>query len=251
MASDNPLSLLDPTLRAEIRRLGVELMLKVLKSPGLALPIPAAADEVGDFLRQYGADGERDLADVDGCRVSVTGPGPAGGDALSDVFLAVVWGQRSGVPLQRLAEIRLIVERYQPGQTLLLVRWQADRHGAKWAEEYLAGLLTEAATRWPEVEQYILYGPVAPKTGFQAPLAPQAEGQTPSPAGATETAASAAEPAEQRKLGSHGGTMDRVREARELIETGEHKTTACRRAGIDIRTYDRYVLDITCPENGR
>jgi hypothetical protein len=43
------------------------------------------------------------------------------------------------------------------------------------------------------------------------------------------------------RLGLHGGTLDRVREARGLIERGEKKTRACRRAGIDPRTYDRYA----------
>lgn len=42
-------------------------------------------------------------------------------------------------------------------------------------------------------------------------------------------------------LGLHGGTLDRVREARSLVDAGEPKTTACRRAGVDPRTYDRYV----------
>jgi len=41
--------------------------------------------------------------------------------------------------------------------------------------------------------------------------------------------------------GTQGGTLDRVREARELIER-EHlpKTTACKRVGIDPRTYDKH-----------
>lgn len=46
-----------------------------------------------------------------------------------------------------------------------------------------------------------------------------------------------------RKLGLHGGTLDRVREAKELIDQGraKTKTEACKRVGIDKRTYDRYV----------
>ncbi len=53
-------------------------------------------------------------------------------------------------------------------------------------------------------------------------------------------------PASQKKrdkLGTQGGTLDRVREARELVESGVPKTTACKRARIDSRTYDRYVAD--------
>jgi hypothetical protein len=48
-------------------------------------------------------------------------------------------------------------------------------------------------------------------------------------------------PMARPKLGLHGGTLDRVREARELVEQGLPKTTACKRVGIDPRTYDRYV----------
>lgn len=44
-----------------------------------------------------------------------------------------------------------------------------------------------------------------------------------------------------RAKGTHGSTLDRVREARGLVETGEGKTKACQRAGIDTRTYDRHV----------
>jgi hypothetical protein len=51
-------------------------------------------------------------------------------------------------------------------------------------------------------------------------------------------------PGRVRALGTHGGTIDRVREARKLIEEGESKTKACRRVGIDPRTYDIYVEDI-------
>lgn len=54
-----------------------------------------------------------------------------------------------------------------------------------------------------------------------------------------------------RKYGTHGGTQDRVQEARRLIDDErEFKTRACKRVGIDIRTYDRYVMDLTCPEEG-
>lgn len=48
----------------------------------------------------------------------------------------------------------------------------------------------------------------------------------------------------KRALGPHGGTLDRVREARTLMERGEPKTRACRRAGIDPRTFDRYAADV-------
>ena len=44
-----------------------------------------------------------------------------------------------------------------------------------------------------------------------------------------------------RAHGTQGGTLDRAAEARSLIEAGVPKTKACRRAGIDVRTYDRYV----------
>ena len=44
-----------------------------------------------------------------------------------------------------------------------------------------------------------------------------------------------------RKLGPQGGTLDRVKEARALIEQGETQKEACRRAGCDLRTYQRYA----------
>lgn len=48
----------------------------------------------------------------------------------------------------------------------------------------------------------------------------------------------------KRTFGPHGGTLDRVKEARELMEKGIPKTKACKRAGIDPRTYDRYLVYI-------
>jgi hypothetical protein len=45
------------------------------------------------------------------------------------------------------------------------------------------------------------------------------------------------------KLGPHGGTLARVLDARRLIEQGEKKTRACKKAGIDTRTYDRYLVE--------
>lgn len=42
-------------------------------------------------------------------------------------------------------------------------------------------------------------------------------------------------------LGTYGGTLERVKDARALYEQGIPKTTACKRAHIDPRTYDRYV----------
>mgnify|MGYP005857041221 CR=1 FL=1 len=44
-----------------------------------------------------------------------------------------------------------------------------------------------------------------------------------------------------RTHGTQGGTLDRAAEARSLIEAGVPKTKACKRAGIDVRTYDRYA----------
>ncbi|MBM3187529.1 MAG: hypothetical protein FJZ90_02280 [Chloroflexi bacterium] len=44
-----------------------------------------------------------------------------------------------------------------------------------------------------------------------------------------------------KSLGTQGGTMDRVKSARDLVEGGTPKTEACKRAHIDPRTYDRYV----------
>ncbi len=43
------------------------------------------------------------------------------------------------------------------------------------------------------------------------------------------------------KQGQQGGTLDRVKEARELFEGGMPKTAACKKAHVDPRTYDRYV----------
>ena len=53
----------------------------------------------------------------------------------------------------------------------------------------------------------------------------------------------------RKPYGAHGGTMDRVKEAHELIERGAHKTTACKRVGIDVRTYDRYIVEVVLPES--
>lgn len=79
------------------------------------------------------------------------------------------------------------------------------------AEALFDELLQDIVARWPEA---------AP------PAAPNAEAKP------------------KRKLGPHGGTLDRVREARELWQGGVPKTTACKRAGIDPRTYDRYADDV-------
>lgn len=51
-------------------------------------------------------------------------------------------------------------------------------------------------------------------------------------------------PAGSRPKGAHGDTLTRVKDARQLIEQGECKTTACKRAHIDSRTYDRYLGDV-------
>jgi len=53
----------------------------------------------------------------------------------------------------------------------------------------------------------------------------------------------AKEKAPQRPHGTQGGTLDRVREARELLKSGEakNKTEACKRVSIDTRTYDKYA----------
>lgn len=48
----------------------------------------------------------------------------------------------------------------------------------------------------------------------------------------------------ERPVGPQGGTMERVKEARELVEGGMSKTEACRRARTDTRTYDRYVAEL-------
>jgi len=47
-----------------------------------------------------------------------------------------------------------------------------------------------------------------------------------------------------RQLGRQGGTLERVKTARELFETGVPKTKACKRAHTDPRTYDRYAAEI-------
>lgn len=47
--------------------------------------------------------------------------------------------------------------------------------------------------------------------------------------------------ARRRAHGVQGSTLDRVAEARSLIEAGVPKTKACKRAGTDVRTYDRYA----------
>ena len=54
----------------------------------------------------------------------------------------------------------------------------------------------------------------------------------------------AVQPTRKRAHGVQGSTMERVKEARALWEAGTPKTRACKRAGIDPRTYDRYVLDV-------
>ena len=48
-----------------------------------------------------------------------------------------------------------------------------------------------------------------------------------------------------RELGTQGGTLERVKEARRLItEDGLTKTAACKKAGTDPRTYDRYTVEV-------
>jgi hypothetical protein len=45
--------------------------------------------------------------------------------------------------------------------------------------------------------------------------------------------------------GAHGDTLSRVKEVRDLMESGGiKKTAACKRVGIDPRTYDKYVWDL-------
>ncbi len=46
------------------------------------------------------------------------------------------------------------------------------------------------------------------------------------------------------RLGTQGGTLERVKEARGLVESGIPKTEACKRAHTDPRTYDRYVAEV-------
>ncbi len=69
-------------------------------------------------------------------------------------------------------------------------------------------------------------------------------GELADPKAAREWARENSSQAKRDRLGTHGGTMDRVREARELVEQGVPKTAACKRVGIDTRTYDRYVDQI-------
>jgi len=87
-------------------------------------------------------------------------------------------------------------------------------------------MLREVGTRWPESGLAQTEPKPEPTVGT---------GETPKNAG--------------RGLGRHGGTMSRVEEAWALVQQGVPRTTACKRAGIDPRTYDRYVMDITCPDN--
>ncbi|MBI2952887.1 MAG: hypothetical protein HYY30_01125 [Chloroflexi bacterium] len=103
------------------------------------------------------------------------------------------------------------------------------------AKGYFIKLLAEISKTWPEskaaIDGYLGADAASTEEGRETAKGPEA-------ASATNT-----------KYGAHGGTLDRVREAQELIDAGEFKTTACKRAGIDIRTFDRYVLDITYPED--
>jgi len=55
--------------------------------------------------------------------------------------------------------------------------------------------------------------------------------------------------ASDRPLGTQGGTMERVKTARDLVERGTKKTEACKRAHVDPRTYDRYVESYVDWEN--
>lgn len=80
---------------------------------------------------------------------------------------------------------------------------------------YFADLLRAISEIWPEAAQDV--GRWLAAHGFDAPTS------------------------KTRKLGLHGGTLDRVREAYGLIQGGEPKTRACKRVGIDPRTYDRHV----------
>lgn len=107
------------------------------------------------------------------------------------------------------------------------------------AKDCFVGLLTEIRSIWPEsredIDEHLKALGVEGTTAEPEQVALMGDqGRNTSKA--------------RRKLGHHGGTMDRVRETRELIVGGEKTTNACRRVGIDPRTYDKYVLDVTCPE---
>ena len=80
---------------------------------------------------------------------------------------------------------------------------------------YLLALLTSIAQRWPEtVEQLEAQGIITEES---------------------------TDDGDSGKRGTHGGTLARVREAKELVDKGATKTEACSRAHTDPRTYDRYL----------
>lgn len=87
-------------------------------------------------------------------------------------------------------------------------------------EPYFAGLLRAIAQTWPEATENV--NRWLSETGLE-PIRGKRAGRT---------------------QGLHGGTLARVKEAYDLVQGGEPKTRACRRVGIDPRTYDRYVEEV-------
>lgn len=88
---------------------------------------------------------------------------------------------------------------------------------------YFRGLLEEIKRRWPQEKEADVVGA---KTGNGGAIKRRPGETTRFPL----------------RRGCHGDTLDRVREAHLLISQGIcRKTEACRRAGIDPRTYDKWV----------
>jgi hypothetical protein len=113
-----------------------------------------------------------------------------------------------------------------------------------------SGILKALASRFrdPAVQRALLYAR-AEALGCRQSTA-EAEAAPGAGDGSMDGAVESSPPngAPAKPHGTQGGTIDRVREARELFEGGMSKTEACKRAHVDTRTYDRhigYVIDLS------
>ena len=110
-----------------------------------------------------------------------------------------------------------------PNCTEVTIVWHSSAF-----DGYVRALLADIVSRWPE-------------SGLVRPEPREQEQQTkPGPTGDAK--------AERRRLGAHGNTQERVKEACLLVQGGMPVTRACKKVGTDIRTYQRYVLDHSLPE---
>jgi len=113
-------------------------------------------------------------------------------------------------------------------------------HTGDWYCSALSRVFSELHRQWPE----LAYSTVLRRAQLDA-MAIEMDADS-RQAGQAAEADSRPAPEElpARAAGPQGGTLDRVKEARELVEGGAGKTEACRRARTDTRTYDRYAWQL-------